>query len=361
MLSQKIGAPNKGTLAISSGSITSASRSALVLKNGAAATITGGTFTTKSGAEKISIADDASTATVTGGTFIGAGAVSNRDDVFAEGSGAVDDGKGNVTVGVTTPQVVVIDKDGVETSYAQAKDAFKAAPAGSTVKLQKDLVAGEWGYETSAFGVTIDLNGHNIDGTAAVKNSGRVLYLHTAYSTKPVDGVANTVSIVNTASGGGTITGVLPVEAGCGNSKYELPVAVGDGVTLVSTSTDSSANSIKLSSSAYVQYSDATAAYFKSDGFKVSAEDGDRIYGACANAASVAAGENPTVHLMNDYQTIEPIRSGSKTVTLDLGGHTYTYTSAKNQVVHVCKEPGCRGQSQERDADHSERQARRHR
>lgn len=335
VLSQKIGAPNKGTLAISSGSITSASRSALVLKNGAAATITGGTFTTESGAEKINIADDASTATVTGGTFVGAGAVSNKDDVFAEGYGAVDDGKGNVTVGVTTPQVVVIDKDGVETSYAQAKDAFKAAPAGSTIKLQKDLVAGEWGYETSAFGVTIDLNGHNIDGTAAVKNGGRVLYLHTKSSTKPVDGVANTVSIVNNASGGGTITGVLPVEAGCGNSKYELPVAVGDGVTLVSTSTDPSANSIKLSSSAYVQYSDATAAYFKSGGFKVSAEDGDRIYGACANAASVAAGENPTVHLMNDYQTVEPIRSGSKTVTLDLGGHTYTYTSAKNQVVEV--------------------------
>lgn len=338
IISQKGGDANKGTIRISNGSISSEKGNSVILATGGAATIAGGVFSTGSGAVKIGIADDASSVTITGGKFEGAGGVSNKNNVYAEGYGAVEDAEGNLVVGVTDPRAIVITADGVETRYSQLKDALKNAPAGSTVKLEKDIVAASnSSFETTQFAVTVDLNGHSIDGTAVTANKGRVLCLGTKYGSKPLEGVANTLSLVNSGTGGGEIRGLLPLEVKSGDSSKAVPAYIGEGVHLVTTSADPSANLVKLVSSAYLEYSDATASYFKSGGFRVTAADGDRIYGGCANAIKAADGDNPVVHLMNDYVTNETIYSGGTSATLDLGGHTYTYTvsTAGHQIVQI--------------------------
>ena len=59
----------------------------------------------------------------------------------------------------------VTAKDGTVTGYATLKEAAKAAPEGSTVQLQTDAVLGQWGIETSQFGVT----GRSVLSTAVIR------------------------------------------------------------------------------------------------------------------------------------------------------------------------------------------------
>ncbi|CAN3977189.1 DUF6487 domain-containing protein, partial [Dysosmobacter welbionis] len=68
----------------------------------------------------------------------------------------------------------------------------------STVQLQKSLVLTS-GISTVNYGVTIDLNGYDIDGTAVTSSDGAVA-LKTNYSSKPVDGVDSTMRLINSVS-----------------------------------------------------------------------------------------------------------------------------------------------------------------
>lgn len=330
------GEANTGKLTISKGTFTSeSSGTAISMGAGADLTLTGGTFQTQGDGSSyvISLAETA-TAEISGGSFPGAEAarVVNNSDAFKDGYGVVENPDGSLSVGVKdeSAEAVVIARDGSRTNYLTLSAAAKAAPAGSTVQLQKSLVLTS-GISTVNYGVTIDLNGCDIDGTAVTSSDGAVA-LKTNYSSKPVDGVDSTMRLINSVSGqGGTIRAKLPVSVKSGNSMIPLPAEIGAGVTLVVL--EGGTDAVKLDSSAYLLYSETAADYIANGGFRVSIGGADRIYGRYANAAS-AAGDNAVVTLLHDYTGSDKIYSGSRSGTLDLAGRTYTYTGS-DAIVDV--------------------------
>ncbi|WP_083526875.1 S-layer homology domain-containing protein [Thermophilibacter mediterraneus] len=228
------------------------------------------------------------------------------------------------TAVVTDAVATVTAVDGTVTGYETLSKALSNAPAGSAVTLQEDVELTST-VKTVNFGVTVDLNGHNVSSSA----TSAVIQLNTNYGNKPVEGLPTTMSLINSVPGkGGVVSGQLPLSAKPGDSTYSLGVEIGEGVTL--SPTDSNANAIKLESSAYLLYSEQTASYFKNGGFRVAAEGGDRIYGSYANAAGVPV--DGVVTLLNDYTGNEQIKSGGHSSTLDLAGHTYTYTGTSSIV-----------------------------
>ena len=163
------------------------------------------------------------------------------------------------------------------TQYPTLKAAMAAVQTGGTVQLQRDVTL-EKGVETgSVSGITLDLNGYSIDGTA-VKNANGVIFMQAKYGWKPVEGIDPTMKIINSVSGqGGEIKGTLPVQFGSGDSRYTIPGVIGEGVTL--TVTGDGTDAVKLKSSAYLVYSEITKDYIKNGGFKITADDGtERIY-----------------------------------------------------------------------------------
>ncbi|MBM6778968.1 InlB B-repeat-containing protein, partial [Collinsella tanakaei] len=317
------GDANEGSLTVSGGTIRSEEDVAVSLLGGAIATIKGGSFESGSGKHAIS-ADDGSEATITAGTFVvdSANLVANKDGFFAERFGVEQDEQGNFVTKVTDAVATVVDADGNVTSYETLAKAFSNAPAGSTIKLQEDVKLTST-VATENYGVRVDLNGHNVSSTGTSK---AVIQLNTKYGRNPEDCADPTMRLVNSVQGqGGIVSGALPLSAKAGDSNYHLAVEVGEGITLAPT--DPSADSVKLESSAYLKYSAQAAGYIKNGGFKVTAKDGDRIYGAYANAAGVSV--DGTVTMLNDYVGSAQINSGDYDATLDLDGHAYTYTGGE--------------------------------
>ena len=224
----------------------------------------------------------------------------------------------------------VTAKDGTVTGYATLKEAAKAAPEGSTVQLQTDAVLGQWGIETSQFGVTLDLNGHVIDGSAVTGNNGRAVYLRTSYGTKPSEGSDRTVRVINSSDQEAKISARIPIESSCGNSEYSLPVEIAENVSLEVL--EGGTDAVKLGSSTYLIDTGKSAEYIKNGGFRTEAEGEMRIYGAYSSAASAAAGK--TVEMLHDYTGSDKIYSGSADGVLDLGGHTYT-SQDPNEIVQI--------------------------
>ena len=224
----------------------------------------------------------------------------------------------------------VTAKDGTVTGYATLKEAAKAAPEGSTVQLQTDAVLGQWGIETSQFGVTLDLNGHVIDGSAVTGNNGRAVYLRTSYGTKPSEGSDRTVRVINSSDQEAKISARIPIESSCGNSEYSLPVEIAENVSLEVL--EGGTDAVKLGSSTYLIDTGKSAEYIKNGGFRTEAEGEVRIYGAYSSAASAAAGK--TVEMLHDYTGSDKIYSGSADGVLDLGGHTYT-SQDPNEIVQI--------------------------
>lgn len=228
---------------------------------------------------------------------------------------------------------IITDINGNKTNYPTFKEATKNAKAGDTITLMEEAVLGEWGATTKGFNITIDMNGHNIDGTGATKNNGRVLLMTTKSSSeKPIEGKEPFFRITNSQSDGGKITGKLPFETSCGNGKDTVPVIIDENVKLITT--EEGTNAVKLGSLVYLIYNESTKDYIKNGGFRVTADDNsERIYGNFANAVS-AATKGGTIYMLHDYIGNESIYSGSKGGTLDLDGHTYTYTG-NDQIVDV--------------------------
>ena len=224
----------------------------------------------------------------------------------------------------------VTAKDGTVTGYATLKEAAKAALEGSTVQLQTDAVLGQWGIETSQFGVTLDLNGHVIDGSAVTGNNGRAVYLRTSYGTKPSEGSDRTVRVINSSDQEAKISARIPIESSCGNSEYSLPVEIAENVSLEVL--EGGTDAVKLGSSTYLIDTGKSAEYIKNGGFRTEAEGEVRIYGAYSSAASAAAGK--TVEMLHDYTGSDKIYSGSADGVLDLGGHTYT-SQDPNEIVQI--------------------------
>ncbi len=352
------GGANNGDITVTGGTFTSAEEEALQLLGGAKGTVNGGTFTSI-GSSAVSV-EGGSSVTVTGGSFsardketavifmddhasskaqISGGSfknttqehVANKENSFAEGYGPVDpDRDGTFEMGVVDAGAIVTEKDGTVTSYATLREAAKAAPEGSTVQLQRDAVLGQWGIETSQFGVTLDLNGHKIDGSAVTGNRGRAVYLHTSYGTTPSEGIDRIVRVINSSDQEAKISARIPVESSCGNSEYSLPVEIAENVSLEVL--EGGTDAVKLGSSTYLIYTEKSAEYIKNGGFKAEAEGEVRIYGTYSSAASAAAGK--TVEMLHDYTGSDTISSGSAGGVLDLGGHTYI-SQNPNEIVDL--------------------------
>ncbi len=311
---------------ISGGALASSSGFALSVDNAVTATISGGDFTSAAGSKAISRAFNA-TVTLSGGAFNVATAADICDSpTFVDRYSAVErDGK--VVVEMTSPAAVVIAEDGTQTPYETFTKACGNAPAYSTVKLMEDAVLGKYSAEVNAYGVTVDLNGFSIDGTAYT-GSKAALTLKTPYGDKPVEGKDSTLRLINgKPETGGKVTAKLPVAGKAGDSTIDVPVFIGDEVELAVVNGGS--DKVKLDSSAYLVYSDKTASFFSNGGFKIDAADGtQRVYGSYSSAAGHAV-EDSTVMMLNDYTGNEAIHSGDNVATLDLGGHAYTYTGTQ--------------------------------
>ena len=214
--------------------------------------------------------------------------------------------------------------------YDTLKEAMGAAKNGETVDLLRNVTLTK-SVETAGkvSGITLDLNGHNIDGTAVTSSNG-VVWMGTKYGWKPVEGTDNTMKIINSVSDqGGEIKGTLPVQFSTGDSRYPIPGEIGEGVTL--TVTGDGTDAVQLKSSAYLVYSENSRDYIKNGGFKVTAADGiERIYGSYANAAKAA--HNGVVTMLHDYSGKESISSGNRVGVLDLGGNTFTYLNSDKMI-----------------------------
>lgn len=326
------GSANKGKLTVSNGEFIS-NGNVIDGNAGVNISITNGIFTTTSENGKILKVDDNSTVSVSGGTYNGIkdlDSFSNKKDVFKEGYGLDSNTDGTFEVSVTdeAAEGIVIDINGNEEKYLTFSSAVKAAPAGSTVKLLKDITT-RTNIQTTNFGVTVDLNGFNIDGTE-VKSSEGVIALKTNYGSKPVEGIKNTIKLINSKETGGEIKGILPISAKSGNSKLPLPIEIAENIKFIVIG---GGDTVKLDSSAYMMYNESSKGYISNGGFKITADNNEqRIYGSYANAVKYTS--DGVVTLLNDYIGSNSIYSGSENCILDLDGHTYTYTG-KDAIVDV--------------------------
>lgn len=325
---------NKGELTISGGTFKSTG-TVIQAQKGSNLSVTAGTFETSGEDSYIFEVQDDVTSSIKSGTYKGVTAdkVANKEDAFAEGYGPQQDKNGNIVVDVTEEGTVAIatDREGNAVRYTSLSSALKNAAAGSTVSLQKDITLTSGVATNKAPGITLDLNGHNIDGTQ-VKTADGVVCMQLKYSWKPVDGVDSTMRVINNKETGGEIKGTLPLQFKSGDSNYEIAGEIGSGVKLVTL--DKDADAVKLGSAAYLVYSESTKDFIKNGGFKATDSKGIAyIYGSYSYAVGKAA--DGVVTLLHNYTGTEKIYSGSKSAVLDLGGNTYTHTGKDNVLIDV--------------------------
>lgn len=325
---------NKGELTISGGTFKSTG-TVIQAQKGSNLSVTAGTFETSGEDSYIFEVQDDVTSSIKSGTYKGVTAdkVANKKDAFAEGYGPQQDKNGNIVVDVTEEGTVAIaaDREGNAVRYTSLSSALKNAAAGSTVSLQKDITLTSGVATDKAPGITLDLNGHNIDGTQ-VKTADGVVCMQLKYSWKPVDGVDSTMRVINSKETGGEIKGTLPLQFKSGDSNYEIAGEIGSGVKLVTL--DKDADAVKLGSAAYLVYSESTKDFIKNGGFKVTDSKGVAyIYGSYSSAVGKAA--DSVVTLLQNYTGTDNIISGSKSAVLDLGGNTYTHTGKGNVLIDV--------------------------
>ncbi len=221
-----------------------------------------------------------------------------------------------------------------ETKYASLQTALEKAKSGETVVLLDDItIEGPNGtlYGLTD-GVTIDLNGHKIDGSnvGLGRSNPAALGLNVE-----VSGSAGVITITNSnTTTKAAIVGYVPLQVG---SMYSDPlkVEIGDNVELVTVS-GGDGNGIKMDSSTYVLYNTRTEAYFTNGGFKVTVGEEDRIYCDFASAADLANGTTAT--LLHNYTGSESIKvkkygKGNTSFTLDLNNKVYTYTGGKTYGI----------------------------
>ena len=217
-----------------------------------------------------------------------------------------------------------------EVRYETLADALAAAKKGDTVTLLADIVVeGPNGtsYNVMA-GVTLDLNGHSVDGTSVGLDR-----MNPAALGLNVEG-EGVIALVNTAATTAQISGYVPFLV---SSPYSdsLKVEIGDKIELLATA-GGTGNGVQLDSSVYLAYGDKTAALFKNGGFKVVVGGEARIYTSFDSASDKA--DDTTAVLLNDYTGDQPIKvmkygKGHTAFTLDLDGHSYTYTGGNTYGI----------------------------
>ena len=280
--------------------------------------ITGGDFTD---GDLYINAPDSTTVTVSGGDF--------RDDPRDYGAVLPPDysvvGDGNSVTAQPDAGATYFAQIGA-VKYTDMLVAFKALKNGDTIKLLADYV-GTKRLEAKVFGVTVDLNGHTIDGG---------LYFHPLYSTEYCDNP--NCAVIDTSDKPGTIKGKLPLEAGSGNSQNTFAVSVQEGIVLEVAEGGDASVSLKLGSGTRVLAEDRYIAWLGTANPLFKATDADNqawIFPTFGAAVPFAADGVAT--LCADYSGNAELTLVGKTLTLDLGGHTYerivSAGSSDNSIV----------------------------
>ena len=335
------GDANTGKLTVTGGTFE-ATDSVFVVENGTETIVTDGHFKTSSDKAYIFKTKGTIKGGVKNGTFEGVTAdrVSNSNDVFEDGFIPTTDGKGNVIIELKDElkEATVTDANGNTKKYRHFKDAMNAVTEnGSTITLYKDITLDSTAKVSSkAYNITLNLNGHNIDGSKVSENSADgVVCLFAKYGWKPAEGEKAYMEVVNTIpTEGGEIKGYKPVVATNGDGRYELEFRVGEGVKLTTLNEDT--NKVILKNT-FMYYNENTKNLFKEGGFKCIDTDGKaRICESYSGA--LKSSKDKEITLLNDITSTSKIYSGSESGTLNLDGHTYTYkgkASNGNYVIDV--------------------------
>lgn len=220
------------------------------------------------------------------------------------------------------PAFAVIDTEGNETSYVNKSDAQNAMKDGYTFKLLRDY-SGEWGIapNNKARDITVDLNGFDVTCTKTSQSGGYAVSVEAAYG-----GARDcTVTVKNGGSEQSVLTSsYAQIRTGSGNSKFTQVVKIEGDIAFKDLTDGEGALGIDLGTGAKLLDTPAARPLVPNGGFSVKEADGaNYLYGDLGNAAGRSA--DGVVTMVNDYTGNDPIRSGSKNVTLDLGGHTYTF------------------------------------
>ena len=220
------------------------------------------------------------------------------------------------------PAFAVIDTEGNETSYVNKSDAQNAMKDGYTFKLLRDY-SGEWGIapNNKARDITVDLNGFDVTCTKTSQSGGYAVSVKAAYG-----GARDcTVTVKNGGSEQSVLTSsYAQIRTGSGNSKFTQVVKIEGDIAFKDLTDGEEALGIDLGTGAKLLDTPAARPLVPNGGFSVKEADGaNYLYGDLGNAAGRSA--DGVVTMVNDYTGDDPIRSGSKNVTLDLGGHAYTF------------------------------------
>lgn len=227
----------------------------------------------------------------------------------------------------------VITSDGtIFGEYKTVKDARSAMQDGYTLKLLKDYVSTEeynYGISIDKRNITIDLNGYSVTSNNTNAPNGYAIKLEQtnrgAYD--------NTVTIRNSGSRQSVLSSSnYQVTTKSGNSNINQVVKF-EGDIVFRDIDGSKPLGIKLGTGAKLLDTDSARTLIPNGGFSVKETDGSSyIYGNLANAAGRSADGNIT--LLHDYAGSDQIASGQKNGTLNLNGHTYTYTGS-NAAIDV--------------------------
>lgn len=179
-------------------------------------------------------------------------------------------------------------------------------------------------------------------GTVESKNSTAILNWKTATikKTAQVNGVINTLTYKNT-KGQTTIDGTATVNGKIAADKYDenttnapevlvtggnldIVWAIGDATVQVTGGTFTTQVPAAYYGDGYEQ-TEVSGGYTVSK--KAIAQVGDKKYTTMDDAFHAAVASGETLTLLRDYTTASLQNSGSKSFTIDLNGHTWTYTS----------------------------------
>ncbi len=236
----------------------------------------------------------------------------------------------NTEDGTDTYQVLQLTQDnaaaavinGEETTYyGTLAGAVQAVGARATVKLLKDCTSAyPVKVNNAAYGMTLDLNGHNITNTDT-QSAAKALDLGFGGQDKYPP-----VSIINSSDTTATISAVTPVVATA--SQGAMAVDIGKNVTLNSTVDQ---RQMKLEGSAYVDVSGKTDAEVDALGDLWKTAD-NKLFGDFSYAANFSAGGDVT--LVKDYTGLSGL-TARNTCVVDFNGHTYNVQSNAESVLDI--------------------------
>ena len=216
-------------------------------------------------------------------------------------------------------------------AYNDLASALGAAKSGETVMLLSDItIEGTSGLSATLeiAELTIDLNGHKIDGSSVSDYNAAALSLRVGddfyYSC--------TIKFISSEQGG-AILGNLPLKIEGAIYVDAARVEIDDNVTL--TVQEGGENAVLLGNSTiYLVATDHTKTFYSNGGFMATTSEGEgRIYEELGGAQRTSK----TVTLLNDYKTGSTlnIQASWGNVILNLDNHTYESSAWKNRAFDM--------------------------